>query len=179
MLQKIIDCKCLDIFQKKICDGVSFSKVTSLQCSDCNFTIKRTHHRFFLDYVLKTSCIKKTILRKKSVVDKRHNKVAALLCTALSFIKKNGAHVLPSCRSVESSSVFTGKPNCQRLLSLKLQIQSFFPAISLKRLHHRGFLACGLHGSSFIYFQDIFCEMSLQNILQQRCMPPLYRLRFY
>ena len=88
MLQKIIYWECLDIFQKKVCDGVSFSKVTSLQCSDCNFTIKRTHHRFFLDYVVKTGCIKKTILRKNPVVNKRHNKVVTLLCAALSFIKK-------------------------------------------------------------------------------------------
>ena len=49
-----------------------------LQCSDCNFDIKRNRHRLFLDYVLKTSCFKKNILRKESMVDQRFNKVAAL-----------------------------------------------------------------------------------------------------
>ena len=47
----------------------SFSKVTSMQCSDSNFVIKRTHCRLFLEYVFKTSCFKRNILRKKSMVD--------------------------------------------------------------------------------------------------------------
>ena len=45
MLRKIIDCKSLEISKENVCENVS--KVTSLQCSDCNFTIKKTHHRFF------------------------------------------------------------------------------------------------------------------------------------
>ena len=49
-----------------------------LQCSDCNFAIKRTHERLFLKYELKTSCFKKNILRKKTMVDQRLMKVAAL-----------------------------------------------------------------------------------------------------
>ena len=65
MLQKIIDWESLKIFQKNFYNGVSFGKVTSLQFSGCNFTIKRTHHRFFSEYVPKTSCLKKNILRKK------------------------------------------------------------------------------------------------------------------
>ena len=42
-----------------VLDGVSFSKVISLQFSDCNFAIKRIHFRFFLENVPKTSCLKK------------------------------------------------------------------------------------------------------------------------
>ena len=57
MLRKIIHCGSLE-------DAVSFAKVTSLQCSDCNFTIKRTHHRFFLDYVRQASCLKNNENRK-------------------------------------------------------------------------------------------------------------------
>ena len=49
-----------------------------LQCSACNFAIKRTGHRLFLEYALKTSCFKNNILRKKSMVDQRLDKVAAL-----------------------------------------------------------------------------------------------------
>ena len=76
MLRKTIDWESLKIFHKNFYNGVSFSKVTSLQLSGCNFTIKRTHHRFFLEYVLKTTCLKKNILRKKSVVDQHLDKVA-------------------------------------------------------------------------------------------------------
>ena len=78
MLREITDWKSLKIFQKNFYTGVSFNKVRSLQFSDCNYTIKRTHHIFFLEYVPKTSCLKKNILRKNSMVDQHLDKVAAL-----------------------------------------------------------------------------------------------------
>ena len=78
MLRKITDWKSLKIFQKNFYTGASFNKVRSLQFSDCNFTIKRTHHRFFLEYAPKTSCLKKNILRKSSMVDQDLGKVAAV-----------------------------------------------------------------------------------------------------
>ena len=58
MLEKITDCESLEISQENFYDAVSFCKVTKLQCSDCNFAIERTHHRFYLEYVPKTSCFK-------------------------------------------------------------------------------------------------------------------------
>ena len=45
MLQKIIAGKSFEISQENVYDGVSFGKVTNLQCSKCNFAIKITHHR--------------------------------------------------------------------------------------------------------------------------------------
>ena len=74
MLGKITDCESLEISQENFYDEVSFSKVTNLQCLDCNFSIKRTHHRFFLEYVPKTSCLKrnektKSLLCEKKVYD--------------------------------------------------------------------------------------------------------------
>ena len=65
MLQKIIDGKSLEISQENVCEGVSFSKVTNLQRSDGNFAIKIAHHRYFLEYVPKTSCLKKQYFEKK------------------------------------------------------------------------------------------------------------------
>ena len=59
MLRKIIDGKSLEISQENVYEGVSFSKVTNLQCSDHNFAIKIAHHLCFLEYVSKTSCFKK------------------------------------------------------------------------------------------------------------------------
>ena len=59
MLRKVIDCGSLNISQEHFYGGVSFSKVTSLQCLGCNFAMNRTHYRFFLEYVTNTSCLKK------------------------------------------------------------------------------------------------------------------------
>ena len=39
MLGEINDCKSLEISQENFCDEVSFSKVTNLQRSDCNFAM--------------------------------------------------------------------------------------------------------------------------------------------
>ena len=49
------------IFKNMYIDEVYFSKAASLQCTGCNSTIKRLHHRFFSKYVLKTSYLKKNI----------------------------------------------------------------------------------------------------------------------
>ena len=65
MLRKIIDGKILEISQEKVYEGVFFSKVTNLQCSDCNFAIKIARQRYFLEYVPKTSCLKKQYFEKK------------------------------------------------------------------------------------------------------------------
>ena len=85
MLRKITDCGYLGISQENFYHGVFFSKVTSLQCSNCKFITKRTHHRFFLEYVPKTNCPKQNkkkkiffFLRKKYMVDQRLDKVVAL-----------------------------------------------------------------------------------------------------
>ena len=40
MLRNIIDGKSFEISHENVYEGVSFSKVTNLQCSDCNFAIK-------------------------------------------------------------------------------------------------------------------------------------------
>ena len=82
ILRKIIDCKSLENSQGNFYGGVSFSRAISLQFSDCNFTIKRIHRRFFLGNVPKTSCLKKNkdslFLREKSIVDQRLDKAASL-----------------------------------------------------------------------------------------------------
>ena len=65
MLRKIIDGKSLGISQENVYEGVSFSKVTNLQCSDCNFAFKIAHRKYFLKYVPKTSCLKKQYFAKK------------------------------------------------------------------------------------------------------------------
>ena len=127
MLRKITDDNSLEISQENVYEGISFRKVTNLQCSNCNFAMKIAHHRYFLEYVPKTSCLKKhfekkNIFRKKTTVDQLLNKVATLQYTALSLMKKNGAHVRPACRSAESSNIFTSKCLWWRLFSLKMQV---------------------------------------------------------
>ena len=59
ILRKIIDCKSSENSQGNLYGGASFSRVVSLQFSDCNFAVKRIHHRFFLGNVPKTNCLKK------------------------------------------------------------------------------------------------------------------------
>ena len=66
-LRKIIDGKSLEISRENFYEEVSFSKVTNLHCSDCNFAIKIAHHRYFWEYVPKTSCLKKQYFEKKSL----------------------------------------------------------------------------------------------------------------
>ena len=61
MLRKIIEGKSLEISQENVYKEVSFSNVTNLQGSDCNFAIKIAHNRHFLENVAKTSCPKKAI----------------------------------------------------------------------------------------------------------------------
>ena len=65
ILRKIIDGKSLEISQENVYEGVSFSKITNLQCSDCNLAIKITHHRSFLECVPETRCLKKQYFKKK------------------------------------------------------------------------------------------------------------------
>ena len=88
MLRKIIDGQSLEISQENVYEGVSFSKVTNLQRSDGNFAIKIAHHRYFLEYVTTTSCLKKQYFERKFTVDQLLNKVVTLLYTAPSFMKK-------------------------------------------------------------------------------------------
>ena len=109
MLRKIIDCESLETSQENVYDGVSFSKVKSLPRSDYNFTIKRTYHTFILEYVPKASFFQKNILRKKTMVGQRLIKLQPF-STQPSIFSRNEAHVRPSCRSAESSNIFTGKP---------------------------------------------------------------------
>ena len=78
MLRKIIDGKSLEISRENVPEGVSFSKVTNLQCSDCNFAIKIAHHGYFWEYVPKPTCLKKQYFEKKFMVDQLLNKVATL-----------------------------------------------------------------------------------------------------
>ena len=65
MLRKTIDDNSLKISQENVYEGASFSKVTNLQCSDCNYVIKIAYHRYFLEYVPKTSSLKKQYFDKK------------------------------------------------------------------------------------------------------------------
>ena len=58
MLLKIIDCESFETSEENLYDGISSSEVASLQCSDCNFSIKNSPQIFFfLEYVAKTRCL--------------------------------------------------------------------------------------------------------------------------
>ena len=81
MLRKIIDCHSLEISLENVHNAVYFTRVTNLQYtvySVLNCTVKRIHHRSFLEYVAKTSCFKKNFLREKVYVAQAFYKVAVL-----------------------------------------------------------------------------------------------------
>ena len=88
ILRKLIDCKSLENSLGNSYDAVSFGKVISLQFSDCNFAIKRIHHRFFLENVRKTSYLNKKQIKSnfEEKVYSGLNKAAAFLYTTLNFI---------------------------------------------------------------------------------------------
>ena len=111
----------------------------------------------------KPTLLKNNILRKKSMVDQLLNKVATLQYIALSFMKKNGAHVRPSCRSAESSNIFTGKCLWWRLFFNKDASLEFIPAISLKRdsnteVFSYGFFTVTLFKLSENFLRDKFAK---------------------
>ena len=107
-----------------------FSKVVCLQCPDCNSSIKRLHHRFLAQYVSKSNCLKKNILRKKSMMENVLIKLrpCSRKPAILSKTELNRAHVRPVCRSAENSNVFTKKPPRRRLIFSKVAGLEFIPA---------------------------------------------------
>ena len=108
-----------------------FSQVVCLQCPDCNSSIKRLHHRFFPQYMSKSSCLKKNILRKNSMMENVLIKLRP--CSTKPAISSktelSRAHVKPFCRSAENSNVFTRKPPRRRLILSKVAGLEFIPAI--------------------------------------------------
>ena len=96
-----------------------FRKVANLQCTDCDSTINRLHHRLFSEYVLKTSCHKKIFLRKISILCQHSNNVTALQRTARNFTKIV-ALVSPFWKSAGNSDEFTRKRLWWKLLFNKV-----------------------------------------------------------
>ena len=90
MLQKIINCESLENSQENIYDGSYSGKVASLQRTDCNSTISRLQHRFFLEYISKSTWHKKNILEKSlwctsvSIKDTHREKAPSKKTQALS-----------------------------------------------------------------------------------------------
>ena len=127
ILREKIDCKSLEIYEVNFYDGVSFSKVTSQQCSDRNFTINKTHQRLLLEYVPKLAVLK----RIKREVIFFWGKKCSPVAQSPQIYQKRAAHVRPSCRSAGISNLFTG--TWWRLFFTKVAGLEFIPAISLKR----------------------------------------------
>ena len=109
-----------------------FSKIVCLQCPDCNSSIKTLQHRFFPQYVSKSSCLKKNILRKKSMME-NVLRPCSTKPAMLSKTELNRAHVRTFCRSAENSNVFRKKPPQPRVLFSKVAGLKFIPAILFKK----------------------------------------------
>ena len=140
-----------------------FSKVVYLQCPDCNSSIKRLHHRFFPQYVSKSSCLEKNILRKKSMMENVLIKLrpCSTKPAILSKTKLDRAHVRPFCKSAENTNLVTKNPPQPGLLfSCRSRVYS-----------------CNLIKKE-LYRKDS-CEISLPSIFKQSCRHTIYRLQLY
>ena len=193
MLRKIIDGRSLEISQENVYEGVPFSKVTNIQCSDATLLLRQLITDTFWNMYPKLAILKNKILRKKSMTDKLLNKVATLQYTALSFMKKNEAHVRLSCRPAESSNIFTGKCLWWRLFSTKGATLEFIPAISLKRDSNTeafpyGFFTVILFKLLENFLRDIFAKhfltksqasnLQVATLLEITCLTKIYRTSF-
>ena len=87
-----------------------------------------TVSRLQLFYKEKSSCLKKNILRKKSMMENILIKLRPC-STKPIILSKNIAHVRPYCKSAENSNVFTKKTSRRRLLFSKVAGLEFIPAI--------------------------------------------------
>ena len=136
MLRKIIDC---ESSEEKLYDGVTFSKLASQQSLD----IKRTHHRFLWEYLTKTNrknrSLKKNIKRilfwrKKSMVDQRLNKAAALSYTTLNLIRQ--AELLQDLPLEALKVLIYSQVHllCGGFFSNEIADLELFTAVSLKRI---------------------------------------------
>lgn len=81
-------------------------------------TINRLHHRFLSKYVVNTSCPKKSILSKVSML---YQSLKLQPCSAQ--FTKSRAHIRCS-KNVENSDMFTGKLSWWSLLFKRLQVLS-------------------------------------------------------
>ena len=135
----------------------------SVKLLDCNFATKRIHHRFFLENVPKSSCLKKnknSFLRTKSIGNQRLNKAAALQSTTLNFIKK-----------AEFMQDFPVEPYLKVLIYSQVNILGgdfffteaagleFIPTISLKMTPSQRFSDMGPARQLFLNYREIFCEI--------------------
>ena len=74
---------------------------------------KENSPQIFSQYVSQSSCLKKNILRKKSMMENVLIKLrpCSTKSSILSKTELNRAHVRSFCRSAENSNVFTKKPS--------------------------------------------------------------------
>ena len=84
-------------------------------------SIKRLHRRFFPQYVSKSSCLKKNILRKKFNDGKCFTKVEDLWYKARNFIKKTKLMLDPSVEALKIL-MYLQKSLSGGFFSVKLQV---------------------------------------------------------
>ena len=185
MLRKVIDCKGFKNSQENIEDGVYFSKVASLQCNDCTFTINRLHHRFFLENVWKTSCLKGTFL-KRFMMQHRFNKVQR--CSAQPPILVKPEFTLDLTDETLKIYVSTGKHPLWKLLFSKNTGLQSIPAILLKTnatiiIFWHGFCKLTLFEISEVFLRGITAISFIQDVVTLLKMAFLehivYRPKFY
>ena len=127
MLRKINDSESSKISQESVYYGVFLVKLYAYSVQTAT-VLYRDFTTDFPQYVLKSSCLKKNILRKNSMMENILIKLRSCSRKPVIFSKTelNRAHVRPVCRSAENSNVFTKNLLSGGFFSVKLQVYSLF-----------------------------------------------------
>ena len=141
----------------------------------------------------KLAVLKNNILKKKVYGGPYSSLSCSPVVHSPQFYEKTGAHVRPSCRSAESSDIFTGKCLWWRLFFTKDASLEFIAAASSKRDSNTEVFPYGFFTATFLkllenFLRDIFAKhfliksqaFSLQvaTLLEITSLTKIYRTSF-
>ena len=147
ILRKMISCKNWKIPWKTAVLKFVFVKLQAYCVQDCNSTTSRLHHRFFSEYVPRTTCLIKNTLGKICSVR---------LCKFMSLKKRWNIWCIGRKTSLVEAS-------CQYGCRSRVCSCNFIK----KGIHFRGFLLWGSQGSCF----KSFGKISARYICHSSCRP--------
>ena len=150
ILRKIIDCQSFKNSQENVQDGVYFSKVASLQCTDCTL---------FSEIVPKTSFLKRTFF-KKFMVQHRFNRVWP--CSAHPALLPK-----PQLTLDLTEEALKIHPWWKLFFSKNASLE-FIPCDFIKsELHHRDYLAWVLQGTFFNILENFLRGITVISFIQE------------
>ena len=135
----------------------------NLKCTDCNSTINRLHHRFFVEYYTKISCLKNNFLSRKPLM---YQPFTTHSFTKLEFMSDLSEKALKSLMYLqENLDVVSFFSVMFQVYDVYIRFHGVIRVFSCNNIkngfHHRGFPSWVLQDELFLKFRTIFCQMSL------------------